>query len=189
MIVFFSGNLSIDIWRLGMELIDMAADEVFLLELLNSTPIVDGVRRDELDTAQAGRSWLRQRGHRGPVGELEAVRTARAALQAVVSQQQPASSLSPLLDGVSYRPSVSGEGLQWRLDAPADRGAAVRAVLAWDTLRRTRPGRLRACENSECALFLIDRSKPNKARWCSMAVCGNRMKARRHYERTRTSQQ
>jgi predicted RNA-binding Zn ribbon-like protein len=36
-------------------------------------------------------------------------------------------------------------------------------------------------------LFLIDHSKPNKARWCSMAVCGNRMKARRHYERSRTN--
>jgi predicted RNA-binding Zn ribbon-like protein len=37
----------------------------------------------------------------------------------------------------------------------------------------------------ECALFLIDPSKPNTARWCSMVVCGNRMKARRHYERIR----
>ncbi|MGW0016543.1 CGNR zinc finger domain-containing protein, partial [Streptomyces tendae] len=26
----------------------------------------------------------------------------------------------------------------------------------------------------------MDRSKPNSARWCSMAECGNRMKARRH---------
>jgi len=34
-------------------------------------------------------------------------------------------------------------------------------------------------------LFLIDRSKANAARWCSMAVCGNRMKARRHYHRSR----
>ncbi|WP_285584773.1 CGNR zinc finger domain-containing protein [Actinoallomurus iriomotensis] len=29
--------------------------------------------------------------------------------------------------------------------------------------------------------------RPNNARWCSMAVCGNRMKARRHYQRTRTA--
>jgi predicted RNA-binding Zn ribbon-like protein len=34
-------------------------------------------------------------------------------------------------------------------------------------------------------LFLIDRSKPNSARWCSMAICGNRLKARRHYQRSR----
>jgi predicted RNA-binding Zn ribbon-like protein len=52
-----------------------------------------------------------------------------------------------------------------------------------DALRRTRPGRLRPCENPECALFLLDRSKPNKARWCSMAVCGNQNKARRYRSR------
>jgi predicted RNA-binding Zn ribbon-like protein len=35
-------------------------------------------------------------------------------------------------------------------------------------------------------MFLIDHSKAGTARWCSMAVCGNRMKARRHYQRART---
>jgi predicted RNA-binding Zn ribbon-like protein len=47
------------------------------------------------------------------------------------------------------------------------------------------PGRLRACANPDCRRFLIDRSNANKARWCSMAVCGNRMKARLHYQRVR----
>ncbi|WP_412973700.1 CGNR zinc finger domain-containing protein [Mycolicibacterium setense] len=36
-------------------------------------------------------------------------------------------------------------------------------------------------------MFLIDRSKRNTARWCSMATCGNRMKARRHHQRARTA--
>jgi predicted RNA-binding Zn ribbon-like protein len=36
-------------------------------------------------------------------------------------------------------------------------------------------------------MFLIDRSKPNTARWCSMAICGNRMKARRYYQRTKAA--
>ena len=170
-----------------MELMGTAADELFLLDLLNSTPIVDGKQQDQLDTARAGSAWLRAHGYSGSIGEWRAARAARSALQAVVRGQRPAASLSPLLDEVSYRPSASDDGLQWRLDAPTGRGAAVRAVLAWDALRRTRPGRLRPCENSECALFLIDHSKPNKARWCSMAACGNRMKARRHYERTRTN--
>jgi predicted RNA-binding Zn ribbon-like protein len=170
-----------------MEPTDGAADEAFLLELLNSTPIVDGVQRDELETAQAGRTWLRAHGHRGSTAELQDVRAARSALQAVVRGQQPASYLAPLLQEVTYRPSVSDEGVRWQLDAPSHRAATVRAVLGWDALRRARPGRLRACENPECALFLIDHSKPNKARWCSMAVCGNRMKARRHYERARAN--
>jgi predicted RNA-binding Zn ribbon-like protein len=51
--------------------------------------------------------------------------------------------------------------------------------------RAQSPGRLPPCANEECRLFLIDRSKANAARWCSMAVCGNRMKARRHYQRSR----
>jgi predicted RNA-binding Zn ribbon-like protein len=62
---------------------------------------------------------------------------------------------------------------------------SLQVRLAWDLLRRTRPGRLRACEHPECAL--IDHSKPNNARWCSMAACGNQMKARRHDERSRTT--
>jgi predicted RNA-binding Zn ribbon-like protein len=168
-----------------MELSDPAADEAFLLELLNSTPIIDGVQLDELDTSDAGRSWLRAHGHSGSSSSWQAARAGRAALQAVVRGQRQASSLTPLLDEVSSRPSVSADGVQWRLDVPAGRESAVRAVLAWDALRTTRPGRLRPCENPDCALFLIDHSKANRARWCSMAVCGNRMKARRHYERSR----
>jgi len=153
-----------------MELMDTAVNEAFLLDLLNSTPIVDGLQQDELETAQSGRSWLRACGLHGSIAQWQAVGAARATLQAVVRGQQRASSLTPLLDATSYRPSVSDNGVQWRLDAPTDRAAAARAVLTWDALRRTRPGR-----------------RPNTARWCSMAVCGNRMKARRHYQRTRTS--
>ena len=75
--------------------------------------------------------------------------------------------------------------IAWTLSVPPERELAVRAVLAWDALAKTSPGRLRPCANDECRLFLIDRSKAGAARWCSMAVCGNRMKARRHYERVR----
>ena len=170
-----------------MESTDAAADEALLLDLLNSTPVVDGVQHDLLDTARAGRTWLREHGHDGSTAEWQAARAARTTLQAVARGQQSASALAPLLDGVSYHPSVSDQGVQWRLEIPTGRTAAVQAVLAWDTLRRTSPDRLRPCQNPECALFLIDHSKPSKARWCSMAVCGNRMKARRHYERTRTN--
>lgn len=75
--------------------------------------------------------------------------------------------------------------MTWELDVPAERRPAVEAVLAWSALQKAKPGRLRPCANPECRLFLLDRSKTNRARWCSMAVCGNRMKARRHYQRTR----
>lgn len=156
------------------------SDETFLLDLLNTTPVVDGARQDVLDA-----DWLRAHGGTGTAGELRATREARDVLQALVHGEVAATALSPLLDGVSRRPSVTAAGVEWTVEVAGPRRQAVRAVLAWDALQRAHPGRLRPCANTECRLFLIDHSKPNKARWCSMAVCGNRMKARRHYERTR----
>jgi predicted RNA-binding Zn ribbon-like protein len=41
------------------------------------------------------------------------------------------------------------------------------------------------CQNFECSWLFLDRSPARGRRWCSMADCGNRAKARRHYERHR----
>lgn len=161
------------------------ADEGLLLDLLNTTPVVDGRPRDELDGVDAGRRWLRAHGQPAAAEEWNVLREARSALQAVVRGERSPSSLAPFVAGVGYRVAGVDDGIAWRLDLPAGRTAAARAVLAWDALNESSPGRLRPCANPECRLFLIDHSKPNTARWCSMAVCGNRMKARRHYERTR----
>jgi predicted RNA-binding Zn ribbon-like protein len=161
----------------------LTADETLLLDLLNTTPVIDGVPKDELADADSGRRWLAA--HDQPAGEEEwrALLDVRAVLQDVVRGDTSPASVARFVEGVSRRASFEGEGIAWTLDVPAGRSAAARAVLAWDALRDS--GRLRPCANSECRLFLIDHSRPNNARWCSMAVCGNRMKARRHYQRTR----
>jgi predicted RNA-binding Zn ribbon-like protein len=44
---------------------------------------------------------------------------------------------------------------------------------------------VKRCGNPECVLFFYDATKNHKRRWCSMATCGNRMKARAHYARAR----
>ncbi|MFG3019836.1 CGNR zinc finger domain-containing protein [Streptomyces sp. NPDC048254] len=156
-----------------------------LLELLNSTPVVNGAVQDLLADPEAARSWQLGHGGTGSVEEHRQLLQARDLLRDVVSGDRPAASLAPLLEDVTSRPRLSAAGVAWELDAPAERRMAVAAVLTWSALQETMPGRLRACGNPECRLFLIDRSKTNGARWCSMAVCGNRMKARRHYQRTR----
>src|SRR5215475_11343013 len=102
-----------------MDFMDAPADETFLLELLNSTPIVEGTQQDALETGPAGRAWLREHGGTGTTAEWEAVRAARDELQAVVRGRRPAESLGPLLDGVSYRPAATEDGVQWQLDVPA----------------------------------------------------------------------
>jgi predicted RNA-binding Zn ribbon-like protein len=161
-------------------------DEKFLLDLLNSTPVIDGEPHDELQTALTGRRWLRAHGLTGSNAEWHNVRAARATLQAIVRGHRRPETVGPLLADIRMRPTASNVGVHWDLQVPTGQAAATRAILAWDTLHRKGGGRLRACENGECALFLIDHSKPNQARWCSMAVCGNRMKARRHYARARS---
>jgi predicted RNA-binding Zn ribbon-like protein len=168
-----------------MATMNARSDEEMLLDLLNTTPVADGVREDHLDDPERARSWSREHGGTGSAAESHLIREVRDALQAVVRGERTAGTLAAYLEGVGYVPSLSDEGLDWTLDTPQGRAVAARAVLAWSGLEKTAPGRLRPCANAECRLFLIDRSKVGNARWCSMAVCGNRMKARRHYQRAR----
>jgi predicted RNA-binding Zn ribbon-like protein len=87
------------------------------------------------------------------------------------------------LDGLSRVPVLTDDALDWNLQVAEDRRLAARIVLAWAEIRETIPGALRPCANDECRLFLLDRSRAGTARWCSMATCGNKMKARRHRAR------
>lgn len=166
---------------------DVLSDEGFLLALLNTTPVIDGVPTDELQDAGKGGPWLLSAGGQGTDAELQHVRQVRAALQAVVRGERPPGALAPFLQGAAARPALTDGEITWSLDVPPERELALRAVLAWDALAKNSPGRLRPCANDECRLFLIDHSKAGTARWCSMAICGNRMKARRHYQRTRNA--
>ncbi|MEU6193179.1 CGNR zinc finger domain-containing protein [Streptomyces sp. NPDC047061] len=159
--------------------------EALLLALLNSTPVVSGVAEDRLADPEEARAWQRAHGGSGTAAELRTLVAARDTLQDVVRGSRPATALAPLLEDVISRPHLSPAGVSWQLDAPADRRMAAEVIMTWSAVQQTMPGRLRPCANPECRLFLVDRSRTNQARWCSMAVCGNRMKARRHYQRTR----
>jgi predicted RNA-binding Zn ribbon-like protein len=153
--------------------------QAVLLDLLNTTPVIDGQMVDQLADPAAARRWLRA--HGAGSEDVDAVRAARDDLQRVVRMEVDASVLRRHLTDVRQVPDIGADGLAWSVEAdwPAH------LVLAWGELERDMPGRLRPCANDECRLFLIDRSRAGTARWCSMGVCGNRMKARRHYSKTR----
>ncbi|MDT5019187.1 MAG: hypothetical protein QOD39_5347 [Mycobacterium sp.] len=163
-------------------------DEELLLDLLNTTPVVDGVPQDTLADRRQARAWMRERRIAPTDAQLMSLIDVRSVLQRVVRGDETPTALRRFLTAVTMSPVAAGGGLDWRLVANGGSGGAVRAVLGWDALRISSPGRLRPCANAECRLFLIDRSRPNNARWCSMAICGNRMKARRHYRRTKGSE-
>lgn len=59
------------------------------------------------------------------------------------------------------------------------------ARAAAELLTREPPAPLRECGGSQCTWLFLDFSRGRSRRWCSMASCGNREKARRHYHRSR----
>jgi hypothetical protein len=154
--------------------------QAVLLDLLNTTPVIDGQMVDQLADPVAARRWLRAHSADEDL-DVAAVQKVRDDLQRVVRMEVDASVLRRHLTDVRQVPDIGADGLAWSVEAdwPAH------LVLAWGELERDMPGRLRPCANDECRLFLIDRSRAGTARWCSMSGCGNRMKARRHYSRTR----
>lgn len=67
------------------------------------------------------------------------------------------------------------EGLDWPLWPVAYSAAELTTT---DELER-----VKECEGADCAWLIYDASRNKSRRWCDMQECGNRVKARRHYEK------
>ena len=76
----------------------------------------------------------------------------------------------------------------WRLGlAPGPAGglqilAPIARAMA-DLVVSGRSVEIGKCANPRCVLYFRDRSRTRRRRWCSMAVCGNRMKVAAHVRR------
>lgn len=83
--------------------------------------------------------------------------------------------LANLLEAIAATLRRSGTRAQ-ALDTATARSALM-------LLAQPQPDRLKICPN--CRWLFIDRSRNRSRAWCDMAVCGNRVKANRHYRRRR----
>ena len=75
-------------------------------------------------------------------------------------------------------------GYAWTIERLQPSAAHLLTPILWsagDLLIKGARGNVRRCANSECVWLFIDASKNATRRWCAMASCGNRAKARRHY--------
>jgi predicted RNA-binding Zn ribbon-like protein len=72
---------------------------------------------------------------------------------------------------------------------PADQARAAVAAIALDAAHMLGAAeearRVRICASETCSARFYDRSPAAQRRWCSMALCGNEAKARRHRARAR----
>jgi predicted RNA-binding Zn ribbon-like protein len=73
-------------------------------------------------------------------------------------------------------------------DAPGARGALAELVgIVYTGMADGTWWRLKACDRDVCGWLFYDRSRNRSARWCQMAVCGNRTKTRAYRTRRRTA--
>ena len=83
-----------------------------------------------------------------------------------------------------------GPGGKARLEAYAEgvEGALGRIVAALFTaMNEAAWARLKLCDSPTCRWAFYDQSRNHSSRWCRMASCGNRQKAKRFRERAKTS--
>lgn len=78
-----------------------------------------------------------------------------------------------------------GFGWAWEESPALDRVLWPVLGAAAELLTSDRLPRVRECGGDHCGWLFLDETKNRSRRWCEMSVCGNRAKARRHYDRLR----
>ena len=101
---------------------------------------------------------------------------------------EPMAALNAALAAVPERHRLRHTPEGWRWEIPPTPLAPV-LWSAGDLLAGARLGRVRQCANPRCLWLFLDDSKGANRRWCSMARCGNRAKAHRHYLRRKAEAQ
>jgi len=96
-----------------------------------------------------------------------------------------------LAEAASHRRLEPADGgLRWRWHRGDDELDWMLWPLAWsasELLGSEDLGLLKECAQHDCRWLFLDLSKNRSRRWCTMEQCGNRAKARRHYEKSRRS--
>jgi len=163
------------------------------LDLLNTRWVSEDGRQDLLTGVDGLRVWLASNGldRRFPADAavLEHVLLAREALAAAVDDPGGTAGIegvNAVLGHGRIRATLTpeGPGEEAEFEQPSW-GAAWTAARDYLDLLRTAPDRIRGCAHEACILHFFDTSRNGTRRWCSMAACGNRAKASRHYAKTR----
>ena len=163
--------------------------EPLALDLVNTAWPENGVWHDGLADRSGHEQWLRANGLAGAVSPAarHALVQARDAIRASLERPGPAARTG--LDSILARGRIRVRGgetatreqleiaREWRVP-----WLAARSLLE---LLDEHPERVRRCANPDCVLWFLDTTRSGTRRWCSMTVCGNRLKARRHYRRQR----
>lgn len=161
------------------------------LDLMNTVMQINGGPVDSWQSDADVMKWLAEAGFpagaSAPAGLLAVARSLRETVRSLIQARKAGQKLdvAPLnaLLAHAHRhlelvPQAAG-GLvaeaRYAADTP-QRLLAPLAESAAQLLANGDFGLVRKCEDDQCSLWFLDRTKSHRRRWCSMALCGNRHK-------------
>jgi predicted RNA-binding Zn ribbon-like protein len=184
-------------------------------DFLNTLELENGALVERLTSLEAAATWLAD-AHVLPnpaqvtdlgrtaadrealLGRLVATRTAlRDVAHAVAHERAPEpQAIEEVNRALRSRERVelvaAGDGVRLGHSHVGDAVDDVLARIAEPIVREIGEGhddRVRICANDTCRWIFYDESRSGRRRWCDMATCGNRAKARRHRERQKTTEE
>lgn len=175
-------------------------DEPLALDLLNTRWLDDGAPYDLLLEPGGLASWLTAVGFdASSPGASRSVRDARALTNSLAELREAirthlADPADTAARGIINTALSHGHRVtQLTAAGPSERvdGATGAQRVPWlvaqsyVTLLEGDPTRIRECAHPDCVLYFYDTSRSRNRQWCSMADCGNRAKAARHYARSK----
>ncbi len=183
------------------------------LDFLNTKPVLESEPQELLPNAAAlerwliasgivtsqknralVRAWRDSRPGEAFVHKLIAFRERlRGAVLRLEAGSMPGAFLAEmnvLLKTYPQRMSLRKEGSQVVRDVffqpqkPEDVWAPIVSATA-ELLSQLEPSRVRKCESESCIVHFYDTSKKGSRRWCSMNICGNKLKVAAYQRRRR----
>lgn len=183
------------------------------LDFVNTQMIVKGEITDLLETFEDFLSWLVQArlltasqadaigaevDHEEARVLLEEAKRIRGTLRVIAERVAarrpvPDSAIASINHHLAQRPGYpqlvrKKEGFERRFHSGASRTknlAALLAEAAGDLLCLADLAFIKKCGNAACILYFLDTTKNHRRNWCSMRLCGNRMKVAAFFQRRR----
>jgi predicted RNA-binding Zn ribbon-like protein len=170
--------------------------ELHLLQDFVNTNDIEG-QRDAIGDPQRLARWLSDGGlsDGGPIDELDWRRAleVREGLRALGlannGETLDDARLTALNRAAAAYPVLVGvDAEEWSL-RPAEMGVGGFLGAILSTLARSMAdgswSRIKACRNDECQWLFFDQSRNRSGTWCTMKICGSRMKSRAYRSRRR----
>jgi predicted RNA-binding Zn ribbon-like protein len=166
---------------------------------VNTVDLEDGP--DEFSDPNTLTSWLLARrlmepGHPADAADLRHAIAVREAIRGVIGANSGASVYPVDVATLNEAASASRLRIRFGSDGKArlepEAGGVVGAmgrIVGSAFTAMAEPGwtRLKLCDSETCRWVFYDQSRNHSSRWCSMAECGNRSKAKRFRQRAKTS--